>query len=1129
MGGDCLVTMNTSDSELLQRFVADHSESAFRDLVHRYVGLVYSVAQRHGTLEAADAEEVAQRVFVLLAEKASSMTDHPSITAWLFTTTRHIASRHQRTETRRRVREQKAYEMSQSLASDGLIPEWTALRPVIDEAIAELDESDRKAVLWRYFEKQGFACIGSRLGLSEDAARKRVARALEDLRDAFSRRGISSTGAAIGLALEAHAVAATPPYITENILRGTRGIVRPTGRAVVTSPRFRLGWSWAVALLLIVGIGGLMWMNRGVDWNTPKNASANPATQTVPSSGSLNSDSNSAAEGAQSGGISSANSADGAVGSSTFNDGPGLLLTFVTKDAGEPVPNVTVSYRGAEGNHFTQAEFKASAKGEAKISIVPGTTYLTLQCVLEGFADTRLTWDPDKGNPIPKQRTVRLERAILIGGTVLDPNGNPTAGATVLMGHWNQPGPKQSDESHDLGPVEITTDGRGQWRLHRIAASMLPWIEGWAMHPEFQPSEVAGHVGQPGLNRDARAAFELELQDQKHVFRLRAASSLEGLVSEQEGAPIAGALVRVGPHRMAGSRETRTDTDGRFRLQGGPTGSTVLTAEAKGFAAKTLEVTLNARNDPVRIALTQGVPLRMRVVSTNGTPVPNAVVQLTTTPISVDGTSNTTPQPQASFQELSDSEGRVVWDNAPAGIHAFDISVPGFMVINGVPVPADGQEHDIVLKPALMLQGTVTDADSGESIPSFRLVLGWPSLDRSSGKTHIEVSGIDRFSPTFSGGRFRHALEELIMQGMADPKLMIRFEADGYQPFISRTIRYDEGVVTLDISLERTETLEVTVVDSAGRPAPGASIGLVTPGAHLFLGSDGLDQPDGDGMRVILRADEQGRVKLQKDPTVERIVATGSRGTLGFSETSWARVKADAVLPLVPWGRIRGRVQGNVGALEGKFIGLSGQPEGSAGLTLNIATQTDAEGRFEFSKVPAGPIRVEERIVDKYGNTSILYESRSVVVTVRPNETLEVTLGGRTRVSGRLTLPVGFQPQPDCLWHVVLIPTDQPPRSVARSGDSASPGPELRVLRLPAIVDAGGGFAIDAVEPGTYELHAKWIRRPAPGQFAGYTPGLLEQVRPLRVTVPQDSGPIDLGEVLLRAPSKPATPSGPKS
>jgi RNA polymerase sigma factor (sigma-70 family) len=46
----------------------------------------------------------------------------------------------------------------------------------------ELAESDREAILMRYFEKRQLREIGERLGLSEEAARKRVDRALEKLR-----------------------------------------------------------------------------------------------------------------------------------------------------------------------------------------------------------------------------------------------------------------------------------------------------------------------------------------------------------------------------------------------------------------------------------------------------------------------------------------------------------------------------------------------------------------------------------------------------------------------------------------------------------------------------------------------------------------------------------------------------------------------------------------------------------------------------------------------------------------------------------------------------------------------------------------------------------------------------------
>ena len=99
------------------------------------------------------------------------------------------------------------------------------------------------------------------------------------------------------------------------------------------------------------------------------------------------------------------------------------------------MPDVKVVYRGYEGDHFTPAEFIASANGEATIRIVPGTTHLQLTSVLEGFVDTRLTWDPAKGDRIPERRRVPLEQAVPIGGKVLDPAGKPVAGATVSWGH----------------------------------------------------------------------------------------------------------------------------------------------------------------------------------------------------------------------------------------------------------------------------------------------------------------------------------------------------------------------------------------------------------------------------------------------------------------------------------------------------------------------------------------------------------------------------------------------------------------------------------------------------------------------------------------------------------------------
>lgn len=197
-----------NDCQLLQDFVEQGSEAAFRELVQRHLPLVFGVARRV-TGDAALAEEIAQAVFVLLARKASVLRREVVLAGWLFRTTRFVASRTLRAEQRRRHREQEATVMQ--LASDP-DPLWAHLAPQLDEALASLRESDRRAVILRFFEQRPLRDVGAVLGLSEEAAKKRVARALDKLRAILTRRGVALSAPALGTLLAAYAV---PPVSAE--------------------------------------------------------------------------------------------------------------------------------------------------------------------------------------------------------------------------------------------------------------------------------------------------------------------------------------------------------------------------------------------------------------------------------------------------------------------------------------------------------------------------------------------------------------------------------------------------------------------------------------------------------------------------------------------------------------------------------------------------------------------------------------------------------------------------------------------------------------------------------------------------------------------------------------------------
>jgi len=206
-----------NDSELLQRYAESGCETAFTELVKRHLDLVYSAAMRQVGGDAHLAQDVAQTVFVDLARKAGAISKRSVLTGWLYTSTRYAATKVVRAEQRRHAREQEAYAMQELTNTSTPEPQWDQLRPLLDEAMHDLNERDRNAVLLRYFEGRQLAEVGTKLGLSEDAARMRVGRALEKLRGLLAKRGAVSTAAALAALLSSQTVTAAPAGLAVNI------------------------------------------------------------------------------------------------------------------------------------------------------------------------------------------------------------------------------------------------------------------------------------------------------------------------------------------------------------------------------------------------------------------------------------------------------------------------------------------------------------------------------------------------------------------------------------------------------------------------------------------------------------------------------------------------------------------------------------------------------------------------------------------------------------------------------------------------------------------------------------------------------------------------------------------------
>src|ERR1700733_8585227 len=239
----------TTDSELLRQFARTNSQDAFAELVQRHVNLVYSAALRQVNGDEHFAKDVAQTVFTDLSRKANSLSRRETLNGWLYTSAHFAAAKIVRGESRRRDREEKI--MREPIYETAPEADWKKLRPTLDDAMHELKETDREAILLRYFENRQFAEVGAKLGLNENATRMRVERGLGKLRDIFTRRGIT-TATALASVISANAIQIAPANLAATLTTtsiATAGTGTFTFLKIMTATKLKLG----ISALVVAG------------------------------------------------------------------------------------------------------------------------------------------------------------------------------------------------------------------------------------------------------------------------------------------------------------------------------------------------------------------------------------------------------------------------------------------------------------------------------------------------------------------------------------------------------------------------------------------------------------------------------------------------------------------------------------------------------------------------------------------------------------------------------------------------------------------------------------------------------------------------------------------------------------
>ena len=187
--------MTSSDSDVaLMLRVRNGDTDAFRELIERHQRAVINTIHR-AIGDAWEAEDLAQRVFVQVYRSAKRYQPTAKFTTWLFTITRNTILNEHRRRSRHAAESLDALQSPHDSESAGWeAPDTTArdpsqevvereLREKVMEAVQELPEAQRTAVILCRYEGLSYEEIAQVLGCSVSATKSLLHRARLTLKE----------------------------------------------------------------------------------------------------------------------------------------------------------------------------------------------------------------------------------------------------------------------------------------------------------------------------------------------------------------------------------------------------------------------------------------------------------------------------------------------------------------------------------------------------------------------------------------------------------------------------------------------------------------------------------------------------------------------------------------------------------------------------------------------------------------------------------------------------------------------------------------------------------------------------------------------------------------------------------
>jgi RNA polymerase sigma factor (sigma-70 family) len=1080
-----------TDNQLLERYARDSSEAAFRELVERHINLVHSAALRESNGNASLAQDITQAVFTELARHPAKLVRHPALAGWLYTCVRRKSANVRRTEERRHRREHEAFIMNELLGSDPTDQLWHEVRPVLDDAMHELDEEDRAAVVLRFFEGRNLKDIGLALGLSENAARMRVERSLEKLRSLLARRGVKSTASTLATVVASGAVMTAPSTLASAIATSALATAGASGSAT-----FAMGKMLGITKTQVAVTGALV-VTIGVFtlWNKVHSDRASVASPEQTQAALADTSPSVGTTGRTQDALASA------VSSPTNSIAPPQMpLQIVDSESGDPLASAMIYLAYFRQDGRTQRMRRTTdAAGKVGIEIAQSPVQaLNMFVTADGHVPKVISWG--YGRPMPASYTMRMERGITIGGMVVDESGLPITGAKIeIDGPGND---RAQEENIQFGPDTILhTDADGRWTCNMMPkdAETISLI---VTHPDFAEAKVP-------VRTSAADAKE-------STITMPTGFVVAGTVEDSAGNAIEGAKVRQA--RLNGDRERsgKTDASGAFEFRSMKAGELLLAVQAEGFAPAAQTLQLTGALAGIRFRLAPGRLLRGHVVDEDGKPIPDA--RVTTTPSDID---------KVEWSGRTDAGGRFAWESAPQETVAYSIRADGFEIAYGLKLPADGSDHEIRLtreRPTdeNRITGTVVDADTDLPLETFKVMRR---------DVEPEFAFPFEFVATGKAGQFSLSFSEKSRY----PSCQLVIEKEGFIPEVSATFAKKGGNQAFSFRLRKGSGPSGVVLLADGSPAANATVLLCTSEAGVTL--DGPARI-GRGLNTTthrVQTDQAGKFALPAAASPQGVMAVHDQG---YGEISLANLRSNGQLTLQSWGRVEGQLvlESRPAANERvvayhQVIRYDEEGRHFGYLTCRFETKTDSAGKFAFEKVPSGQCQVFRELERSY----TAFQSHRKSIAVHAGELTQVALGGGGRtVLGKAV----FTEEPNTYdWRSATVSL--------RLKDDPEPGPRPRRANYPsrdayveaaesffqayrklrqfyALCDSSGTFRIPDVPAGAYlleiqlrDIKVNSLNQPKLGDPPKNAASLIREVVVPEIPEGQSAESLDLGTLEL--------------